>query len=393
MVSTASASRRTGPGLPRLAALPTLLLLAVLAGCAGDEKAPPGPEFSLAPAVYSSLPGWEDDDHAAALPALRRSCEAILKQPVERPAGPRPEFGSIGDWQPVCRELAAAGEMDRFAARHFLEHHFKPYQVAGPDGIEGLFTGYFEASLRGARQPDSTYRYPLYRLPPELEGGAKPEDYYDRAAIEAGALAGRGLELVWVDDPVDAFFLHIQGSGRVELAEGGVMRVGYAGQNGQPYFAIGRALIDSGEIPKEQMSMQAIRVWLAAHPDRAQDLMNLNRSYIFFRELSDEGGPLGAQGVPLTPLRSLAVDRQLFAYGVPVWLDTTVPPGQPLPPSGMPLRRLMVAQDTGGAIRGAVRGDVFWGHGPEAAWIAGRMRDPGRMWVLIPRTVPVGAAS
>ncbi|MEQ8345942.1 MAG: MltA domain-containing protein [Sneathiellaceae bacterium] len=371
------------PAVLHRARLPVLVLLSLsLTDCAGPDL--PGPDLALTPSTFSSLPGWVADDHAAALPALRRSCATILRQPADRMAGPRPEFGRIGDWQPVCADLAAAGPLDRIAARQFFEDRFRPFQVAGTDGYDGLFTGYYEASLTGARKPDAVHRHPLYRLPPELSGGKKPDGFPARAAIEAGALRGRGLELVWVDDPVDSFFLHIQGSGRVALADGTAMRVGYAGQNGHPYFAIGRALIDRGEVPKEQMSMQAIRAWLAANPDRAQALMNMNASYIFFREL-DGDGPIGAQGVALTPERSLAVDRTLFAYGLPVWLDTAG--GGEAPPSGLPLRRLMVAQDTGGAIRGAVRGDVFWGHGEDAAARAGGMRDPGRMWVLVPQTL------
>lgn len=376
--------------MPVVRRLGRLLSLAVLALVLTDcSRELPGPELSLTPATYSSLTGWTEDDQAAALPALRRSCEALLRRPADRPAGPRPEFGLAGEWHPVCAAVMQAGDMDTAAARRFIEAHFLPYQVGGTTGREGLFTGYYEASLRGARTPDGRYRFPLYTLPPELRDGKRPENYHDRAAIEAGALRGRGLELVWIDDPVDIFFLHIQGSGRVELADGGVMRVGYAGQNGHEYFAIGRALIDRGEVPREQMSMQAIRAWLAANPGQADALMNLNRSYIFFRELEGDG-PIGAQGVALTVERSLAVDRTLFAYGLPVWVDT-VPGWRDEPvPSGQPLRRLMVAQDTGGAIRGAVRGDVFWGHGPAAADLAGRMRDQGRMWVLVPRTVVAG---
>ncbi|HEX6977888.1 MAG TPA: MltA domain-containing protein, partial [Alphaproteobacteria bacterium] len=206
--------------------------------------------------------------------------------------------------------------------------------------------------------------------------------------IDEGALEGRNLELVWVADPIDAFFLHIQGSGRVRLADGSTIRVGYAAQNGHPYLAIGRPLIDRGAIPKDKVSMQSIRAWLAANPDEAERIMWLNASYVFFRELEGEG-PLGAQGVPLTPGRSLAVDRRHIPLGAPIWLDTTLPTeGTP------PFRRLMVAQDTGGAIRGPLRGDVFWGHGSDAAERAGRMRSTGRMWILLPRADagPVAAA-
>ena len=204
--------------------------------------------------------------------------------------------------------------------------------------------------------------------------------FHDRAAIDAGALDGDNLAVVWVDDPVDAFFLHIQGSGRIALADGSELRVGYAAQNGHAYTAVGLILIDDGEVTREAMSMQAIRTWLAANPDRARDLMNRNRSYVFFAVL-DGDGPLGSEGVALTPGRSLAVDRRFLPMSVPLWLDSTLPGEQPL-------RRLMIAQDTGGAIRGPVRGDVFWGYGEDAADIAGRMKSRGRYYLLLPRTAP-----
>jgi membrane-bound lytic murein transglycosylase A len=208
--------------------------------------------------------------------------------------------------------------------------------------------------------------------------------YPDRTEIRNGALRGRGLELAWVDDPIDAFFLEIQGSGRIELAEGGVLRVGYAAQNGQPYFAIGRDLVERGALKKEEVSLQSIRAWLLAHPREAPQVLGRNRSYVFFAELKGEG-PLGAEGVPLTPGRSLAVDLQYLPLGVPVWLDGKAPAPTEKAPA-RPLRRLLVAQDTGGAITGPVRGDVFWGHDEAAAAIAGRMKHPGRIWLLLPRS-------
>ena len=208
--------------------------------------------------------------------------------------------------------------------------------------------------------------------------------YADRAAIDAGALAGRELELLWVDDPVDRFFLEIQGSGQVRLPDGETVRVGYADQNGRPYRAIGKDLIESGAIPREQMSMQAIRAWLEANPKQAPAMMAKNPSYVFFTELTElaaASGPLGAQGVPLTPGRSLAVDRKFLPLGAPIWVDTVAPE----PRGRAPVARLLVAQDTGGAIRGPVRGDVFWGAGPQAEHLAGHMKSPGRLFILLPR--------
>lgn len=212
-----------------------------------------------------------------------------------------------------------------------------------------------------------------------VEGRLRP--FPPRAEIEAGALEGEGLEILWIDDPVDGFFLHIQGSGRVAMNDGRIVRLGYAGQNGHPYVAIGRELIERGAIPRERMSMQAIRAWLKNNPDDAPRLMASNPSFVFFRELKGPG-PIGAHGVPLTPGRSLAVDRSFIPLGVPVWLDTT----DPLSPE-TPLRRLVVAQDTGGAIRGPVRGDLFWGFGADAAAKAGPMKQAGRYYLLLPKAV------
>lgn len=268
---------------------------------------------------------------------------------------------------------------------------------------DGLLTGYYEPLLTGARTPDARHRVPLYRPPPDLvavdlaafaadlagrrvtgrvEAG-RLVPYSDRAAIDAGALAGRDLELLWVDDPVAAFFLHIQGSGRVRLPDGSLIRVGYAGQNGRPYRAIGRDLIELGALTPETVSLQTIRTWLLANPGAAPAVMQKNPSFVFFRDLGpvDDGeGPPGAQGAPLTPGRSLAVDTAHVALGTPVWLDTTAP----WPDGPGPLRRLLVAQDTGGAIKGALRGDVFFGAGEDAEHTAGHMRSPGRWWVLLP---------
>jgi membrane-bound lytic murein transglycosylase A len=206
--------------------------------------------------------------------------------------------------------------------------------------------------------------------------------YPTRSEIDAGALAGKGYELLWVDDAVDAFFLHVQGSGRVVMEDGKVVRLGFAGRNGHSYVAIGRELIEQGAIPRERMSMQAIRAWLAAHPDQAGPVMASNPSFIFFRIIDGEG-PIGAEGVPLTPGRSLAVDPEFVPLGLPIWLDTT----DPLDPR-QPLRRLVVAQDTGAAIKGPVRGDLFWGFGENAAARAGAMKQQGRYFLLLPKKAP-----
>ena len=364
------------------------------AGCAPEEER--GGTPILKPVSFADLPGWAADRHAEALVALGRSCAKPMRFP--KGAGGKARFGRAEDWRGVCAEARGIAAGDDAAARAFFERRFRPYRVAGEDGDTGLITGYYEPELAGARQPSDAYPVPLFTRPRDLvtvslkefgegfgedrlagrveNGRLKP--YYDRARIVDGALAGKGLEIVWVADPVAAFFLQIQGSGRVRLPDGEVLRLGYAATNGRPYTAIGRVLAARGEIALEEVSLQSIRAWLRANPDRQREILDRNESYVFFREIRGEG-PIGTQGVALTPGRSLAVDRRFLPLGVPLWIDTP----DPLDPE-TPIRRLVVAQDTGGAIRGAVRGDLFWGAGEQAEERAGRMRSPGRYYVLLP---------
>ncbi len=376
------------------------LLLLFLNGCAAVdmEKAP----LVLRPASFSDMPGWDSDDQAQTLTAFGKSCARILAKDPATPFGADAQTGTYGDWQKPCRALpqlpAGANAAE---ARSFFETWFQPWQATADGAGEGLFTGYYEAALRGSRARHGPYQYPLRLRPPDLvmvelgdfrdelkgqriagrvqEGRLKP--FEDRAKINAGTLPGDDrLTFVWVDDPVDSFFLQIQGSGRILLDDGSELRVGYDGQNGYPYYAVGRELVKRGELDKESVSMQSIRAWLAAHPQEAGAVMDTNRSYVFFRELPGQEPPLGAEGVPLTAGRSLAVDRTRIPYGVPLWVDIDPPAaGEPA------LRRLVVAQDTGGAIRGPVRGDFFWGYGPRAQEMAGIMKAPGRLWLLLPR--------
>jgi len=316
-----------------------------------------------------------------------------------------------GPWPRLCAEFAALPRpapdaMPRAEPlRGWLATRFEAWPLRDArGGTEGLMTGYYEPLLTGSRTRESSRQAPLYTRPgdlltidlagvePRLAGlrlrgrvqGTRVVPYHSRADIETAQPLG-GSELLWVDDPVDAFFLEIQGSGRVALAEGGEMRVGYAAQNGHGYVPVGRILADRGEIPREQVSMQSIRAWMARDARAAQDLMNANPSYVFFRELTGDG-PIGSEGVALVPGRSLAVDRAHVALGVPVWLDAQDPLDE-----ARRVLRLLVAQDTGGAIRGVVRGDVFWGAGEEAAERAGRMRSRGRTWVLLPRDLAARA--
>jgi membrane-bound lytic murein transglycosylase A len=304
---------------------------------------------------FSELKGWSGDNHAAALRVFRSTCRLM----------------EGGDWRSLC---ALAGRVKgREAARSFFEAFFRPVLVE--DGQPMLFTGYYEPELDGSRFRGGRFRYPLYALPPEKPDG---EPWLTRAEIEAGALAGRGLEIAWVDDPVEAFFLQIQGSGRVRLAEGGVLRLGYAGANGHPYSSVGQGLVARGALEAHELSMDRIRAWVAENPVEGAALLRTNASFVFFREVSEVPpgrGPLGAMNRSVTALRSLAVDPRFVPLGAPVWIEK----------DGVePMRRLMVAQDTGSAIKGAQRADIFFGTGARAGSRAGQVRDGGRMVVLLP---------
>lgn len=382
-----------------------------LAGCETlnwpmPSPAPPKPagQLTLKESSFDQLPGWNDDAQGAAVIALQRSCVSIMKKKADDNLGVGGFAGTAAAWQDICGDLSDAVPLTDDEARAFFEDHFTPYTMLGDNGPEGLFTGYYEPTLHGSTRKHGHYTVPIYGRPNDLVnvnlGDFKPDlegerivgrvdknqtlvPYYDREDIEDGAIKKQHTEIVWVDNAVDAFFLHIQGSGRIKLDNGRTLRVGYAAENGQPYVAIGKALVERGALNKDNVSMQSIRDWLEKNPRDAADVMDINTSYIFFQKLKgDDGpldGPIGAEGVSLTPRRSLAVDRKLVPYGVPIWLDAEDPDGQ------QNIQRLMVAQDTGGAITGAVRGDFFWGAGDEAAHKAGLMKSKGQAWVLLPK--------
>ncbi|MBM3554071.1 MAG: murein transglycosylase [Alphaproteobacteria bacterium] len=400
------------PQRRRLGVALLLAFTALLAGCVPSERpaappvaVPPPPEkLVLRPLAFAALAGWREDGQGAALEAFKRSCRRMVALDDARPMGGDGAAGSVGDWKPACRAAERVGAGDA-AARDFFETEFTPFAATSTEREAGLFTGYYEIELKGSRRRSARFSAPIYRRPDDminvdlglfrdsLKGqtltgkvvGTALRPYDDRATIEGGTLRNRNLELIWAEDPVAVFFLQIQGSGRVTLEDGTVFRVGYAAQNGHGYVPIGRPMRERGLLPPDDVSMQSIRAWLKANPAQAAAVMNENPSYVFFREITGEG-PIGSQGVALTPGRSLAVDRAFHAMGTPVWLDATHPAATPGAPP-QTLRRLLIAQDTGGAIRGAIRGDVFWGHGAEAEEIAGRMKDQGRVTVLLPRLV------
>jgi membrane-bound lytic murein transglycosylase A len=345
-----------------------------------------GPRLDYVAVDWKALPEWTRDRAAEALPALLSSCAGLRAQ---------------AEWTAVCASAAQLRAADDVAARRFFEAAFVPYRIRNADGsAEGMVTGYYEPLLAGSRTPGKIYRYPLYGVPddlvavdlaeqqPELRGlrlrgrleGRKLVPYYTRAEIERGEAPVRGRELFWVEDPIDLFFLQVQGSGRIRLPDGSTARVGYADHNGHPYKSIGRVLIDRGELTADQASMQGIKQWAKRNPDLLPLLLQQNPAYVFFRELpGQDAGPIGSLGVPLTAGRSIAVDPVSVPLGAPVYLSTT------WPLSTKPLNRLVMAQDTGSAIKGAVRADFFWGFGDEAGAIAGRMRQTGRMWLLYPK--------
>lgn len=349
-----------------------LALALLLSACAGQEK------LTLVPRQYEDLNGWQAADHTRAARAFATSCEALMKR--SRGASAGLQMGTVADWEPACN--AAAAPMNALEARQFFETYFRPFKSISSRRPDGLFTGYYELELNGSLKRTSRFRYPLYRKPPEHLRDLT------RAEIENGGLKGQGLELAWVDDPVRLFFLQIQGSGILRLPGGKTMRVGFDAHNSQEYVSLGRWLIDNGYMEKDDVTAPAIKQWLYNNPDLATQAMQQNPSYVFFRfrnELAHYEGPIGAQNVPLTPYGSLAVDKRFYGYGLPVWIETTLPEIGAEPER--PFNRLLIAQDTGGAIRGAIRGDIFFGRGQSAEQLAGYTKQRGNMWILLPLAV------
>ena len=347
---------------------------------------PPAGNAILVPAQWRALPGWSSDDISEAWPAFIASCLALKTRP---------------EWQKPCRIASQVGQHDADSLRRFFQEQFRPYQVLNADrSSNGMVTGYYEPLLHGSRTRTDRYRFPLYGVPedllvveldalfPELKGqrvrgridGRRVVPYFTRGQIQEGEAPVLGHELLWVEDAVELFFLHVQGSGRVRLPDGEIVRIGYADHNGHPYRSIGRALIDRGELAPSKASMQGIKAWAREHPEKLPALLAENPAFVFFRELpGNANGPIGSLNVPLTPRRSIAVDPGSVPLGAPVYLATT------WPNTNTALNRLMLAQDTGSAIKGGVRADFFWGFGDDAGKLAGRMKQSGSMWVLLPK--------
>ena len=367
-----------------------------------------------APVAWADIAGWSEDDHLQAYRAFRLSCKPIAAQ-REPPADPKAvDPKALGtSLRDPCRAARAADISDGARAKAFFEENFLPLRISRLGEDQGFVTGYYEPILDGSRTQTDVYTVPVYRRPSNLFvrgfsqdapslpnkgevfrkiGRRKLVPYYDRAEIEDGAIAGRGLEICWLKNQTDLLFAQIQGSARIRLEDGSTIRINYDAHNGYPYTAVGRILIDRGIIPKEQMSMQKIREWMEQNPDGANELRRQNRSYVFFREvpLSDKDEAVGAQGVPLTPGRSIAVDKALHVYGTPFFIEGELPIESAQ--SKTPFHRLMIAQDTGSAIVGPARADLYFGAGADAGRVSGRLRNNMRFVILVPKSLdPVGA--
>ena len=353
---------------------------------------------------FNQLPGWKTANLKKSLQTFQTSCRAFVKQNPEQAVGTEHIDLHVKDWQPACHAALKIHHVSEKKARLFFHEWFLPVEysdkkTAGP----GLFTGYYVPTIKGSYTQSKEFSVPVYETPsdlvtsdlgmffPDLKNriligrlsGKKLVPYYTREQISKGAIEDKARVLVWINSPIDRLFLGIQGSGMIELEDGTQLSIGYDAQNGAPYTAIAGVLIKKGVMTKHNASMQAIKRYLEEHPEQMDKILNENKSFVFFRKMS-EGVALGSQGVALTPGYSLAIDRQWIPMGAPLWLNTTRPDSNK-PDKSKPLQRLMIAQDTGGAIRGKIRGDVFWGCGERATLVAGHMKNEGHYWLLLPK--------
>jgi membrane-bound lytic murein transglycosylase A len=360
------------------------------------------PEAKLEAATFADLPGWQGDDHLAAFKTFLKSCDCVIKaagKPVTKAAVPSKVAQT--DLATACRAAQAVKPPTKASAKAFFETHFVPHRIVQKNP-HGLLTGYYEPVLEGSRTAEGKFHTPVYKRPPDLvnvvaeaDRASKPDGlthvrktstgeevpFPTRAEIEQGALAGKGLELLYLEDPVEVFFMHIQGSGRIHLTDGTTVRINYDGKNGHPYSSIGRYLIDTGLLAANKVSMQALGKWLRADKARGQQVMWQNKSFIFFRELDDSEGPMGAMSVALTPGRSLAVDTGFHTLGTPLYVSA---PELAHATKDGGFNRLMVAQDVGSAIKGPERGDIYFGSGEKAGKLAGVTKHQGNFFVLLP---------
>jgi membrane-bound lytic murein transglycosylase A len=367
-------------------------------------------DTQLEPIEWKAIEGWADDDHAKAFVTFKDSCDLFLRRKRRGVNDPRPIHAALRD---ICRHVAGVEPVTTAKARAFFETHFRPVKISRLGEVTGMITGYYEPVVFGSRFPNPEFHVPIYRRPPDLlVAGKKPsvagvpnrasivrrnakgdlEPYHDRAAIERGALDGQKLEIAWLRDPFEALSIQIQGSARVKLEDGLTLRINYDAHNGHSYTAVGRILIERNLVPRDEMSMQRISQWMRANPREAPEIRHSNRSFVFFRitGLSDDVEPIGAQGVHLTPERSIAVDKNLHVYGTPFFIAAELPIDSARPTTKF--RRLMIAQDTGSAIIGPARADLYWGAGDLAGKIAGRMRHQGRYVMLLPKSLDMIAA-
>lgn len=372
------------------------------------------PDTQLEPIGFAELAGWAEDDHAQAWRAFLASCRPIVRAQAPDERSGDASLAMRKALVPVCQRALAQGDLDGDAVRRFFEDNFRPLRMTKLEQDAGFLTGYYEPIVDGSRFPTRIFHVPMYRRPPDVLAPDAPPGagfpnrgrvvritasgeqvpYYDRGEIEDGALGGRWLEICWLKDPADLLTIQIQGSARVRLEDGVILRVNYDGHNGYPYTAVGRILIERNIIPREEMSMARIRDWMVANPTEAHEVRRQNRAYVFFRVvgLTGDREPAGGQGVPLTPGRSIAVDRPLHAYGTPFFIEADLPLSAP--GTSEPFRRTMIAQDTGSAIVGPARADLYFGAGDEAGRVAGRIRQSGRFAMLVPREIdPVAAGA
>lgn len=382
----------------------TVLALAIISAAFAIWRfSLPTPMFRAV--AFKQLPGWEEAELKQSMSTFQSSCRAFIKQEPYKVVGTEHIELQAKDWQPACLAALKVNPSAAIKVKAFFQEWFSPVEFYDGKPVKGLFTGYYMPFLKGSLTQSKEYNVPIYEVPDDLVSvdlglfvphlknqkivgrlaGSKVVPYYTREQINKGALKDKARVLLWIHSPIDRLFLEIQGSGVVELQDGSKMYVGYDGQNGAPYTAIAGVLIKKGVMTKDNASMQGIKRYLEAHPKQLDKVINQNKSFVFFRKLNVDGA-LGSQGVALTPGYSLAIDRQWIPMGAPLWLSTTRPNSK-MPDTNKPMQRLMIAQDTGGAIKGKVRGDVFWGGGDKATLIAGHMKNEGHYWLLLPKHI------